>query len=102
MRYYFLRLTLPRPTFNTDCSPEELRLLQDHAFYWSGLVSKGIAVVFGPVVEPAEVYGICVLRLNGEMNPRVIADGDPAIKADAGFDFEIFPMQGAGHFAYYG
>jgi hypothetical protein len=42
----------PRPTFAQDMTQAETKLMQQHVMYWTELAGRGIAVVFGPVVDP--------------------------------------------------
>ena len=97
MRYFFFKLSPPRTNFAVQRTPEEQRLMQEHVQYWSGLLARGIAVAFGPVLEPTCVYGVCIVRLDEGMDPQLIAADDPTIKANVGFRFDIFPMPNAMH-----
>ena len=63
-----------------------------HAAYWRDLTRAGTAVAFGPVVDPAGVYGLGVVRAADEQAARAIADADPVVRANAGFQVEIAPM----------
>ena len=99
MRYFFFKLNPPRASFAVERTPEEQRLMQEHVKYWSGLLEKGMAVAFGPVLEPSRVYGICIVRLGDGMDPQQLAANDPTIRANVGFKFEIFPMPDAKHIA---
>ncbi len=40
-------------------------------------------------------YGIAVLKLEDEAAARAVTVNDPAIKAQAGFSFEVHPMPDA-------
>lgn len=37
-----------------------------HIAYWTGKAQAGIAVVFGPVMDPKGVYGMGVYRVQDE------------------------------------
>jgi len=63
-----------------------------HSAYWRELTRAGTAVAFGPVADPAGVYGLGVIRADDEASARAIADADPVVRADAGFRVEIAPM----------
>ena len=89
---YVFRLLGPRPTFPGDMTPEEAALMGQHAEYWRELTQMGTAVAFGPVLDPAGVYGLGVVRADDEEAARAIADADPVIRADVGFRTEIAPM----------
>ncbi|HZT03761.1 MAG TPA: YciI family protein [Steroidobacteraceae bacterium] len=99
MRYFFFKLNPPRANFAVEMTPEEQRLMQEHVAYWSGLLGKGMAVAFGPVLEPSGVYGICIVRLDEGTDPQQLAADDPTIKANVGFKFDIFPMPNVKHIA---
>jgi len=99
MRYFLFKLNPPRANFAVERTPEEERLMQEHVEYWSGLLEKGMAVAFGPVLEPGRVYGVCIVRLDDGMDPQQLAADDPTIKANVGFKFDIFPMPNAKHIA---
>ncbi|GGA49205.1 YciI family protein [Dyella nitratireducens] len=92
MRHFFCKLHGPRATFPADITPEERALMKEHADYWREQMSKGYAVVFGPVMDPAGAYGILVMQLPDDMAPEPLVDGDPVMKAERGFRFEIHPM----------
>ena len=92
MKYFLYRLNPPRPTFPADMTPTESILMQEHVAYWSGLMKKGLVIAFGPVADPKGSYGIGIIQLQGDSDPRVLGLNDPVIKANAGFDFEAHPM----------
>jgi hypothetical protein len=92
MKYYFLKLLPPRPTFMQDMTPAEGQLMQEHAGYWRGLLGSGYAVGFGPVADPAGAYGMGLLELPEGVDPAALSAEDPVIKANVGFRAEISPM----------
>jgi hypothetical protein len=55
-------------------------------------MEAGRAIVFGPLADPQGGYGIGVLELDEQFDPGTIGNADPAIKADAGFSFEVQAM----------
>ena len=60
--FFFVRTGNPRPTFHLDMTEDERSIMERHVAYWSEKAAKGIAVVFGPVMDPHGVYGIGVNR----------------------------------------
>lgn len=92
MRYFLYRLNPPRPSFISDITPAETKLMQAHGLYWRGLMAKGMVLAFGPVADPKGAYGIAVVQLENGADMLPLADNDPVIKANAGFSFEIHPM----------
>lgn len=41
----------PRPTFVQDMTEAERKAMEEHATYWKDLTDKGIAIVFGLVLD---------------------------------------------------
>ena len=92
MAYFFLKLVPPRPTFALDLTEAEAKLMQQHAVYWRGLLEIRVAIGYVLVGDPRGAYGIGVVELDDKTDPHTLAAGDPTIKANAGFRYEIFPM----------
>jgi hypothetical protein len=92
MHYFLYRLDTPRPTFPADITPAESKLMQEHAMYWRELMKKGLVAAFGPVADPKRPYGIAIIQLQDASDADTIGANDPAIKAKAGFSFEVHPM----------
>lgn len=74
--YFFIRTQSPRPTFHLDMTPEERVVMQKHAGYWSEKAAQGIAIVFGPVMDPKGVYGIGVYHVKDEAEMRELLAHD--------------------------
>ena len=77
--HVFVRTSNPRPTFHLDMTAEEKDLMQRHVAYWSEKADQGIAVVFGPVLDPKGVYGIGVYRVDDLAHMRRLISEDPAL-----------------------
>jgi uncharacterized protein YciI len=92
MAGYVFRLLGPRATFPGDMTPEEADLMGRHSEYWRALTRAGTAVAFGPVLDPAGMYGLGVVRAADDTAARAIADADPVVRADVGFRVEVAPM----------
>ena len=88
---YAFKLTSPRPTFAQDMSDAERKVMIDHVAYWTRLMEKGIAVVFGPVLDPKGAWGLAVVEAQNEEETRTIRANDPVFKAKLG-TVEIHPM----------
>jgi hypothetical protein len=73
-------------------TPAEAQLMAEHAAYWTRFAERGTAVVFGPVLDPKGPWGLGVLAVADESEARSLAAGDPVIKANSGFAYEILPM----------
>ena len=78
-----------------DITPEEMSVMQVHAQYWRGLLERGIAVAFGPVLEPKESWGVALLYAEDQAAADAIAAEDPASKA--GMRIEVYPMANLVH-----
>jgi uncharacterized protein len=92
MKHFFYKLIPPRPSFAQDMTEQEAQLMQEHAVYWRGLMDQGLVVVVGVVADPTGAYGIGVVELEDDADPHVLGANDPAVKANAGFRFEMHPM----------
>ena len=76
--YFFIKTANPRPTFHADMTTEERTIMEKHVAFWSEKASQGKAIVFGPVMDPAGVYGIAVSQVQDEAEMREILESDPA------------------------
>ncbi|MDI4234441.1 YciI family protein [Bradyrhizobium sp. Arg237L] len=92
MRYFVCKLVPPRPTFPQDMTLSEAEIMQAHTAYCGELLRAGNAIVFGPVADPAGVWGVGVLQLPDDAEPQTILANDPVMKADAGFTYQVMPM----------
>lgn len=95
MKYHVFKLISPRPTFMSDITPEERALMGQHLAYWREMMAVGTVVVFGPVLDPTGPYGLGVVRLEDGADPAAVAAGDPVIRAQRGFRYDIAPMANA-------
>ncbi|WP_437838287.1 SRPBCC domain-containing protein [Sorangium sp. So ce1153] len=91
-RFFVCRLLPPRPTFVMDMSAEERAVMQEHVAYWTGHLRAGTAIVFGPVADPSGPWGLGVVRVADEAAVRALEAGDPAIRSERGFRYEVLPM----------
>ena len=92
MKYYFYRLQLSRPTFLSDMTGEEKGLLMKHDAYLQDLLTKKKAIVFGPVADPAGLWGAGVLQLDDGEDAQALMDADPIIQENIGFSCKLLPM----------
>lgn len=91
-RYFLIKLIPPRPSFTLDMTEEEKRLMQEHVVYWTGLFEKGVALLFGPVIDPAGSYGIGVVEVQTEDELKGLTANDPVTKSRSGFRHEAYSM----------
>jgi len=83
-------LTPPRITFVDDMTDEERSIMNQHVIYWRGLLDKGIAIVFGPVMDPKGPFGMAVVEVGNAEQLNEIVAGDPANGLQK---FATFPMR---------
>jgi uncharacterized protein len=88
---FLYRLQPPRPTFPQDVTPAEAEVMERHVTYWQDLLGRGVAVAFGPVLDPEDPWGLGLLDLDDERAAREIADGDPAVQT-ATCTYEVVPI----------
>jgi uncharacterized protein len=87
--YFFVRTNNPRPTFHLDMSADEHAIMEKHVVYWTEKAGRGIALVFGPVMDPAGVYGMGVYKVEDQVEMQHLIDADPA---NGLLEYEVFPM----------
>ena len=90
-RHFLIKLIPPRPSFAQDMTNEEKQLMQRHVAYWTGLVETGVALVFGPVADPAGSYGIGVVEVEEEHVADLTAN-DPVATSGRQFKHEAYVM----------
>jgi hypothetical protein len=92
MEYYFIKLIPPRQTFPQDITKEEANIMKEHGVYWRGLMEKGVAIVFGPVLDPNGVWGAGIIQVNDASEVDKYTSEDPAIKSGLN-KLEFYPMK---------
>lgn len=91
-RHFLIKLIPPRPSFAQDMSVEERQLMQEHIAYWSKLAETGVALLFGPVADPAGSYGIGVVAVDEEKQVALLTAADPVAKSGGHFRHEAYAM----------
>lgn len=86
----------PRATFPADMSPQEAETMKRHVVYWTALLDKGTAIVFGPVADPKGAWGVGIVSVKDEAELRELQASDPAV-LQIGMRCEAFPMPRAVH-----
>jgi len=94
-KFFLTRLIPPRPDFPRTMTTEEAAAMAKHAAYCRGLLASGQAVVFGPVADPAGVWGLGVVKAADEAAALAITDADPIISSGLGLHYEVVPMMSA-------
>jgi uncharacterized protein YciI len=91
-KYFFLKLTGPRPDFAATMTAAEMKVMQDHGAYLTEYVNKGMLIVMGPVLDPDGAWGMAVFEAGSEDEVRAIVAKDPTTLSGLGFRWEIYPM----------
>jgi len=91
MNYYFFKLIPPRGNFHQSMSEDETKIMKKHGVYWKELQDKGIAPVFGPVLDPKGVWGLGIIEIRSENEAFELTKCDPAITSGL-CTIEIYPM----------
>ncbi len=81
MAQFLLRLVPPRPSFPLDMSEAEQATMGRHAAYWEELTERGTCLIYGPVLDPAEPWGLAIVEAETEAQARAIFDADPAVSS---------------------
>ena len=91
MSHFVYKLVPPRATFDKDMSEAEAGVMAQHAAYWMELLQQRRVLVFGPVSDPAGVWGLAVVDTNTYDDARALAVDDPAVTAGV-CTFELHPL----------
>ena len=88
--YFALYLLPPRPDFAMTMTDEERSIMMEHVGYWTNLMNEGKVIVFGPVIDPKEVYGLGIISVDSEDEVKTFIAHDPAARINR---YEYFPMR---------
>jgi uncharacterized protein YciI len=92
MPVHLCKLLPPRATFPGDMTPFEASLMREHAAYWTKLAAEGTALVVGPVLDPAGVWGVAIVDVSDIDAASAVTGDDPVIRSGSGFRYEIHPI----------
>lgn len=88
-KYFAVKLIAPRPDFAQTMTEDEKNIMQQHGGYWKSFMDKGMVQLFGPVFDPAGVYGFGVVSFDDEEQLKEFLKNDPS----AGINkIEYYPM----------
>ena len=90
-QYFYVRLIPPRPTFASDMSADERALMQQHVGYFRGLFDQGKVLIFGPVLDPTDNFGMAVFEVDDLAEAERCMAQDPTVVAGLN-RFRISPM----------
>ena len=88
-KHFVLRLIPSRPDFAQTMTKAEQAIMQQHLGYWKHHMDRGAVIVFGPVLDPAGVYGLGVVAVDSEEELHAFMKGDPAAAINR---YEYHPM----------
>jgi uncharacterized protein YndB with AHSA1/START domain len=91
-QYFFCRLLPPRPSFATDMNEKEASAMREHAGYWRSLSARGVAVMFGPVLDPKGPWGLGIIEASSLDEVQALQADDPAITGNIGLRYETMPF----------
>lgn len=90
--HFMLKSTPPRVSFHQDMTEEERNIMLQHIDYWTDKQNQGIALIFGPVLNPSAPHGLAIIEVEKEEQvPKLIAE-DPAVIAGI-MTTEFYPMK---------
>jgi uncharacterized protein len=89
---FLYRLQPPRPTFAKDMNPAEAEVMQRHMAYWQELLTRQVALAFGPVLNPEDPWGLGLLDVDDDEAARAIGERDPAVQSGT-CSYEAFPIE---------
>ena len=66
--------------------------MNEHVAYWKARLDEGRVLVYGPVLDPKEVFGIAIVDARDEAEIRDMIASDPAVRAGVHKKDEFYPM----------
>jgi uncharacterized protein len=76
--YYALKLIPRRPDFISSMTEQERGIMGEHLVYWKEYMERGMVAAFGPVMDPAGVYGLGIVGVESEEELQAFMKNDPA------------------------
>lgn len=92
MAHFLCKLLPVRRSFPAGMTPAEAALMQAPMSYWASLAASGVAVVVGPVADPAGFWGLAIIEAEDDAAGNLILADDPVTAAGSGFRYETYPM----------
>lgn len=91
-KHFMLWSTPPRTTFSQDMTEEERNVMHQHIAYWTDKQNQGIALVFGPVLNPTDPHGLAIIEVENAEQVLKLVTKDPAVIAGL-MTTEFHPMR---------
>ncbi len=88
-KYYLIKLIGPRQNFALTITDSEKNLMMEHGKYWQDIIKAGHVVIFGPVFDANDQWGIVIVETEDGSKPKEWIEGDPTIKSNTGFSYTI-------------
>ncbi len=89
-KHFALYLLPSRKDFAQTMTDEERAFMMKHVAYWTEMMNRGKVLVFGPVLDPNEVYGLGIVSVDDEQEVKNLITNDPATNINR---YEYFPMK---------
>lgn len=89
MKYYLCKFIPPRSDFLATMSADEKEWMKQHGVYLNDLLSKGLVVAHGPVIDETGGYGVSLYQLADDQDVAALTSQDPIVK------------NGVGHYEHY-
>jgi len=89
--WFLYRLLPPRPDFAVTMDEREATAMAEHSAYWRGHLDSGRTIFFGPVGDPAGVWGMAVVTGTSADDIVALGDADPAVRSGV-CRFDVLPV----------
>ncbi|WP_421507691.1 YciI family protein [Erwinia rhapontici] len=84
MKYYLCKYIPPRADFLATMTEDERDLMQRHGAFLNDLLSKGLVVAHGPVIDEQGGYGVSLYKIPDNQDISTITAEDPIVKGGVG------------------
>jgi len=91
MKYYLCKFIPPRGNFRSTLTPDEREVMEEHGHFLDHLLSKGVIVAHGTVMNESSGYGVTLYEIADDQDIQVLTSQDPVISAGVG-KYEVLPM----------
>lgn len=89
MKCYLCKYIPPRADFLATMTGDEKDWMKQHGAFLDDLLSKGLIVAHGPVMDPSGGYGVSLYQIADDQDIELFTSQDPVVK------------NGAGHYEHY-